>query len=82
MHINAVKDEQNRIINYIGIVSDLTEHKLQEQRLSYLENYDALTDLPPIVFIIIINYINILFHSKTHCSNWRSFDSILTVSDL
>ncbi|WP_179995652.1 bifunctional diguanylate cyclase/phosphodiesterase [Acinetobacter sp. YH16053] len=46
MHINAVKDEQNRIINYIGIVSDLTEHKLQEQRLSYLENYDALTDLP------------------------------------
>lgn len=46
MHINAVKDEQNRIINYIGIVSDLTEYKLQEQRLSYLENYDALTDLP------------------------------------
>ena len=46
MHINAVTDEQNRIINYIGIVSDLTEHKLQEQRLSYLENYDALTDLP------------------------------------
>ena len=46
MHINAVKNEQNRIINYIGIMSDLTEYKLQEQRLSYLENYDALTDLP------------------------------------
>ena len=46
LHINAVKDEQNRIINYIGIVSDLTERKLQEQRLSYLENYDPLTDLP------------------------------------
>ena len=46
MHINAVKDEQNRIINYIGILSDLTEYKLQEQRLSYLENYDPLTDLP------------------------------------
>ncbi len=28
MHMNAVEDEQNRIINYIGIVSDLTEHKL------------------------------------------------------
>ncbi len=27
-------------------MSDLTEHKLQEQRLSYLENYDPLTDLP------------------------------------
>ena len=46
LHIIAVKDEQNRIINYIGIMSDLTEYKLQEQRLSYLENYDALTDLP------------------------------------
>ncbi len=45
-HINAVKDEQNRTINYIGIISDLTEQKLQEQRLSYLENYDKLTDLP------------------------------------
>ena len=45
-HINAVRDEENRIINYIGIVSDLSENKLQEQRLSYLENYDALTDLP------------------------------------
>ncbi|MBP8064150.1 MAG: EAL domain-containing protein [Acinetobacter sp.] len=46
LHINAVKDEQNRTINYIGIISDLTEQKLQEQRLSYLENYNKLTDLP------------------------------------
>lgn len=45
-HLNAVTDEQNRVINYIGIVSDLTEHRIQEQRLSYLENYDPLTDLP------------------------------------
>ncbi|OTG68212.1 histidine kinase [Acinetobacter sp. ANC 4470] len=46
MHINAITDEQNRVTHYIGIVSDLTERKLQEQRLSYLENYDPLTDLP------------------------------------
>jgi diguanylate cyclase (GGDEF)-like protein/PAS domain S-box-containing protein len=46
MHINAVTDEQSRVTHYIGIVSDLTERKLQEQRLSYLENYDTLTDLP------------------------------------
>lgn len=45
-HINAVTDEQNKTINYIGIISDLSEHKLQQQRLSYLENYDKLTDLP------------------------------------
>ena len=46
LHINAIHDEYDRVINYIGIVSDLTERKLQEQRLSYLENYDTLTDLP------------------------------------
>ena len=46
MRINAIIDEKNRVTHYIGIVSDLTERKLQEQRLSYLENYDPLTDLP------------------------------------
>ncbi|MDM1763624.1 MULTISPECIES: EAL domain-containing protein [unclassified Acinetobacter] len=46
VHINAVTDEKNKIINYIGIITDLTERKKQEQRVSYLENYDLLTDLP------------------------------------
>lgn len=46
LHINAMTDDEGRISHYIGIVSDLTERKLQEQRLSYLENYDTLTDLP------------------------------------
>ncbi|MGL5404058.1 MAG: PAS domain S-box protein, partial [Acinetobacter sp.] len=46
IHMNAVKDESDRVINYIGIVSDQTERKHQEQRLSYLTNYDPLTDLP------------------------------------
>ena len=46
VHINAVKDDQHKIINYVGIMTDLTERRKQEQRLSYLENYDALTDLP------------------------------------
>lgn len=46
IHINAIKNDHDKTMNYIGIVSDLTEKRLQEQRLSYLENYDALTDLP------------------------------------
>ena len=46
LHINAVKDDLDRVINYIGIVSDQTERKHQEQHLSYLTNYDPLTDLP------------------------------------
>lgn len=46
LHINAITDDEGRVTHYIGIVSDLTERKHQEQRLSYLENYDTLTDLP------------------------------------
>lgn len=46
IHINAVKDDTDRVMSYIGIVSDQTERKHQEQHLSYLTNYDPLTDLP------------------------------------
>ncbi|OUY08130.1 hypothetical protein CAP51_00455 [Acinetobacter populi] len=46
MHINAIYDAQNKISQYIGIVTDLTERKTSEKRLSYLQTYDTLTDLP------------------------------------
>ncbi|ANF82219.1 histidine kinase [Acinetobacter sp. NCu2D-2] len=46
LHINAITDDEGRVTHYIGIVSDLTERKHNEQRLNYLENYDTLTDLP------------------------------------
>ena len=44
--VNPIYDEQNRLTQYIGLVTDLTERKSSEERLSYLENYDTLTDLP------------------------------------
>lgn len=50
LHINALKDDQNRVLNYVGVVSDLTERKENQQRLAYLENYDLLTDLPNRVY--------------------------------
>ncbi len=45
-HINAITDENNKVIHYVGILTDLTERKKQEKQLSYLQNYDTLTDLP------------------------------------
>lgn len=50
LHINALKDDQNRVLNYVGVISDLTERKENQQRLAYLENYDLLTDLPNRVY--------------------------------
>jgi diguanylate cyclase (GGDEF)-like protein/PAS domain S-box-containing protein len=46
LHINAVFDEQGRKTHYVGILNDLSERRKHEQRLSYLANYDPLTDLP------------------------------------
>ena len=46
IHINSISNEHNKITHFIGILSDLTQRKEAEQRLSYLSNYDALTDLP------------------------------------
>lgn len=45
-HIQVVKDEYLNTVQYVGIISDLTDYKQQEMRLSYLENYDTVTHLP------------------------------------
>ncbi|MFC3902694.1 PAS domain S-box-containing protein/diguanylate cyclase (GGDEF) domain-containing protein [Acinetobacter marinus] len=57
MHINGIRDNHDKITQYIGIVTDLTERKASEKRLSYLETYDTLTDLPN------RTYFNNLIHS-------------------
>lgn len=46
LSINAVKDKQGVVSNYIGIVTDITEKKLRHEKNEHLANYDYLTDLP------------------------------------
>jgi diguanylate cyclase (GGDEF)-like protein/PAS domain S-box-containing protein len=46
LHINPIFDHNQQKTHYIAILNDLTERKKSEQRLSYLSNYDSLTDLP------------------------------------
>ncbi|SDB93269.1 bifunctional diguanylate cyclase/phosphodiesterase [Acinetobacter boissieri] len=45
-HIQAVTDQQHNVSHYIGIISDLTAQKKQEEHLSFLKNYDDITQLP------------------------------------
>lgn len=46
LFMNEVRNDDGDITNYIGIFSDLTQQTMDKQRLSYLSNYDPLTDLP------------------------------------
>ncbi|MCX7206422.1 MAG: EAL domain-containing protein [Proteobacteria bacterium] len=45
LSISAVRDEQGRMTNYVGVFSDYTNRKEAEQRLFYLANHDPLTGL-------------------------------------
>jgi len=44
--ISQVLDISGAISHYVGIFSDISEHKANEQRIQYLAHFDALTGLP------------------------------------
>ncbi|MGZ4955711.1 MAG: putative bifunctional diguanylate cyclase/phosphodiesterase [Methylobacter sp.] len=45
MSVSAIKDDQGRVQNYIGIFTDITRQKETENRLTYLAFHDKLTGL-------------------------------------
>ncbi len=46
MTITAVKDEQQKTTQYVGIFSDITDRKKNEELIRHLAFYDTLTQLP------------------------------------
>jgi len=46
LRIDSIHNEKGEIENYIGIFSDVTEHKKQQEQLHHMANYDPLTNLP------------------------------------
>ena len=46
LSISALKDDDNKIVNYVGIFTDITESKKQQEKLSLMAHYDVLTKLP------------------------------------
>jgi diguanylate cyclase (GGDEF)-like protein/PAS domain S-box-containing protein len=46
LHINAIRDAGGEVQQYVGLFSDVTEIKEQEQKLRHIVHYDALTGLP------------------------------------
>jgi diguanylate cyclase (GGDEF)-like protein/PAS domain S-box-containing protein len=46
LRIDTIRNPKGLIENYIGIFSDITEQKKEEERLHHMANYDPLTNLP------------------------------------
>lgn len=44
--INAIKDSQARIVNYVAVFKDITQQKMNQLELEKLAHYDPLTALP------------------------------------
>jgi len=44
--ISALKDELDHVVNYVGVFSDVTHSKRQQEQLSLMAHYDVLTGLP------------------------------------
>ncbi|CAB1369335.1 putative bifunctional diguanylate cyclase/phosphodiesterase [Denitratisoma oestradiolicum] len=46
LNITAIHDPQGRLQQYVGLFTDITEHKQAEEKLRYQAYHDPLTDLP------------------------------------
>lgn len=46
LSISAIRDSGGLITHFIGVFTDITERKAQEERIAHLAHHDALTDLP------------------------------------
>jgi len=45
-NISAVRNAQGEVMQYVALISDITQRKEQEARLAHLAHFDALTGLP------------------------------------
>ena len=46
LNFAAVRDSAGGIVNFVGVFSDITRRKQDEERIRHQANYDALTQLP------------------------------------
>jgi diguanylate cyclase (GGDEF)-like protein/PAS domain S-box-containing protein len=52
LNISVLKDENNHILYYVGIFSDITHSKKQQEKLEQMVHYDVLTQLPNRVLLV------------------------------
>ncbi len=52
LSISAVRDDQGQISNFVAVFSDISRLKEQEQQLTQMAYFDALTELPNRVLLV------------------------------
>ena len=52
LNISSLKDDQDKVTHYVGMFSDITESKRQQDQLNLIAHYDVLTKLPNRVLFI------------------------------
>lgn len=65
--ISALVDKSGSAVNYVGLFSDITESKQQQQTLELMAHYDALTQLPNRVL-----FADRFKQAITHCKRDKS----------
>ena len=46
LNISTIFDDNGKVSNYVGVFTDITESKQQQEQLSLMAHYDVLTQLP------------------------------------
>ncbi|WP_315981152.1 GGDEF domain-containing protein [Aliamphritea spongicola] len=65
MKISAMRNSRGEVINYVGLASDITQHKEQENKLRLMAHYDELTRLPNRT-LFADRFRQAIAHSKRH----------------
>jgi diguanylate cyclase (GGDEF)-like protein/PAS domain S-box-containing protein len=72
--INTVRNEQGEIVNYVGVFSDITRRKAEQEQMQFLAYHDGLTGLPNRGL-----FLDRLHHAAAHAHRARTLVAVLFI---
>jgi diguanylate cyclase (GGDEF)-like protein/PAS domain S-box-containing protein len=72
--INTVRNEQGEIVNYVGVFSDITRRKAEQEQMQFLAYHDGLTGLPNRGL-----FLDRLHHAVAHAHRSRTLVAVLFI---
>ncbi len=72
--INTVRNEQGEIVNYVGVFSDITRRKAEQEQMQFLAYHDGLTGLPNRGL-----FLDRLHHALAHAHRSRTLVAVLFI---